>query len=258
MSIREDEKLQRLENKKYLTELIQQYFKGKYESLNKIYQDKANMVLIDSEEIEGLIKFYKDEFEKLDNRFLFVPTNAHNVKPRPFESIGITDNKFNYSKDEILERSKDLSNITFPNLKETLTNGKPFSYLNLFITLDTTTGKVFLKHKLENLKTENNPKFDPNNIWPFREFEYFECFETYVNRKHIIEPYIDYSYIFQRLKHHNLIEKIEHLEFSEWLFKKGFISNKVREKILIEKGFRSLDKSSTINRENNFNTIFGF
>ncbi len=256
MSIREDEKLQRLENKKCLTELIQQYFKGKYESLNKIYQDQANMVLIDSEEIEGLRKFYKDEFDKLNNQFLYIPTNPGNVKPIIFNSVAITDTNFTYGIDEILERSKGLLNTTFPNLKETFKTGKPYSYLNLITSLNVTTAKVFLKHKLENLKVTRNQDFENyEDIKPFRKIEYFQNFKTYINL-YIIDPYIDHSYLFQRLKKENFIEKIEHLEFSKWLMNKRFISEKIYKEISIKNGFYSLDKSKSGARVNNFKNIF--
>src|SRR5699024_9801967 len=130
------------------------------------------------------------------------------------------------------------------------------SYLNLLITLNTTTAKVFLKHQLKNLKLTSKPKFENIDIGPFREFENYEKFKTYIDRKHIIDPYIDHSYLFQRLKYENFIEEIQHLKFSKWLLKNGFITEKIHQEISIKNGFYSLDKSKSGARINNFNNIF--
>jgi len=83
----------------------------------------------------------------------------------------------------------------------------------------------------------------------------FECFDEYT-KKHIIEPYKDYGYLFQRLLELKLIYSIKHKDFIEWLFKKKYINAKSYEEFKIKGGFYSLGKATSIDRENNFNNIF--
>jgi len=83
----------------------------------------------------------------------------------------------------------------------------------------------------------------------------FEYFDEYT-KKHIIEPYKDFGYLFQRLLELKLIYNIKHKDFMEWLFEKKYISAKSYEKFKIKVGFDSLRKASSIGRENNFNHIF--
>lgn len=125
------------------------------------------------------------------------------------------------------------------------------------------------KHKFSNFysnspitKAESsdkeNIKIDiTHNPYPdtFKLGDTYNCFLKYTQR-HIVEPYADYSYLFQRLLHEKLIYKTTQKDFFSWLHNNKFITDKVYH-YFFEKGhFRSLDKSSTIQRENNFNNIF--
>ncbi|MCF6131102.1 hypothetical protein [Flavobacterium wongokense] len=73
---------------------------------------------------------------------------------------------------------------------------------------------------------------------------------------HIVEPYVDLSYLFQRLTKENLIIKIKHLDFVNWLFDNSHINESTKDLIIKNNGFRSLAKSFSTQRENNFNNIF--
>ena len=74
---------------------------------------------------------------------------------------------------------------------------------------------------------------------------------------HIIDYYIDYSYLKKRLEHENLIHSIKDNEFMQILFKEMvLISKKDYEEYFIKNKLSSLNKSSSTNRENNFNNIF--
>ena len=110
-----------------------------------------------------------------------------------------------------------------------------------------------VKQILESDKKSNVENLE--DIRPFRKKEHFENFKTYI-QYHIIEPYVDLSYLFQRLKHEGFIEDIKHLKFAEWLLNKGFITLKDYEEIVLKPGFRTFDKSSATHRENNFNIVF--
>ena len=98
------------------------------------------------------------------------------------------------------------------------------------------------------------------------EREIWENFFTkqihYINfKKYIssfVEDYTDYSFIFQKMLKKKLIYRIKHKEFIEWLFKHQFINQSVYEELDLKKNLISFDKSSSNDRENNFNKTFGF
>ena len=98
------------------------------------------------------------------------------------------------------------------------------------------------------------------------EREIWENFFTkqihYINfKKYIssfVEDYTDYSFIFQNMLDKKLIYRIKHKEFIEWLFKHQFINQSVFEELDSKKNLISFNKSSSNDRENNFNNTFGF
>lgn len=94
-----------------------------------------------------------------------------------------------------------------------------------------------------------------NAIHIFKKKETYNQFIEYTE-KHIIEPYKDYSFLFQHLKHKKLIHNTKHLDFIKWLLSAKFITEKRYEEFNGKGGFRSLNKSSSNERENNFNNIF--
>ena len=75
--------------------------------------------------------------------------------------------------------------------------------------------------------------------------------------KHIIDPYLDYSYLNRRLKEEGLIHKILDRNFMRILYEDmNLISKKWYEKFIDSERFRPLKKTTTAGRENNFNNIF--
>lgn len=75
--------------------------------------------------------------------------------------------------------------------------------------------------------------------------------------KNIIDYYLDYSYLKKRLENLNLIHSIKDNEFMRILYEEmGLISKKDYEEYSIKNKLSSLNKSSSTNRENNFNNIF--
>jgi hypothetical protein len=89
----------------------------------------------------------------------------------------------------------------------------------------------------------------------FKSNDIYEKFINYTN-KHIIEPYRDYSYLFQRLKKDELIYDMKHKKFIDWLLTQNLISKKDYNTFIDNGGFRSYSKSFHVERENNFNNIF--
>jgi len=111
----------------------------------------------------------------------------------------------------------------------------------------------------ENIEIEEEKTKDKNNNleleYPFIVLDAKELFLEYVS-KHIIEPYVDYSYLFQRLLYQKIISHITHFQFINWLAENNHITESTKNIFLTKESFRSLKKSTSVNRENNFNTIF--
>ena len=120
----------------------------------------------------------------------------------------------------------------------------------------------FIKdHYVKDLITYiENQKFYPDNIRtdikPFRDLENFENFKRYCTPQYIIDPIPDHSYLFQRLLKEDIIEPIKQKKYMDWLKTNGFISESWYKKLITNRTFNTLKKSSTDHRESNFNEIF--
>tara|TARA_R110000751_G_scaffold100068_2_gene193765 strand:- start:63048 stop:63965 length:918 start_codon:yes stop_codon:yes gene_type:complete len=99
--------------------------------------------------------------------------------------------------------------------------------------------------------TKDSPKLEH----PFIVLNAKELFLDYIS-KHIIEPYIDYSYLFQRLLDEKFIVTLTHIKFMDWLEENNHITENTKDKFLKQRAFRSLNKSTSVSRENNFNIVF--
>lgn len=89
----------------------------------------------------------------------------------------------------------------------------------------------------------------------FKTHKVYLAFEEY-SKRHIIEPYIDFSYLFQRLLHEKLIHKHKQKEFAQWILEWKYITDKTYELILDRRGFYTFGNCTSPERENNFNNIF--
>lgn len=92
----------------------------------------------------------------------------------------------------------------------------------------------------------------------FMNLEVYKCFEKYT-KNHIIETYSDYSYLKKRLEKEKLIHKHSDNDFVDFLFHQvKLISVKDKENYSgkYESKLKSLAKSYSINRCNNFNIVF--
>ena len=131
-----------------------------------------------------------------------------------------------------------------------------------YILLDTEVN--LFKQRLINLsepqktnKPENDSKGNPYPLFFINENVYNK-FKDYA-KIHIIEPYTDYSYLKKRLENKNLIHGIKDNAFMKILFDDlKLISEKNYSNYLgkYESKLKSLKKSYSIQRENNFNNIF--
>ncbi len=89
----------------------------------------------------------------------------------------------------------------------------------------------------------------------FNDGKYFKYFEQYVG-KHIIETFVDFSYLFQKMLNEGFIKRISHKEFYNWLYKYKYIDEITYNEIDSKGQFRSLSKSESKQRKNNFNITF--
>lgn len=101
---------------------------------------------------------------------------------------------------------------------------------------------------LKNRDNSNTINYDTNI---FKSPEAFLIFSDYAEQ-HIVDEYVDFSYIFQELKEQGLIFSMKHLDFAKWLKENNYINEKTFNKIDEEKGFRSLAKSRSDKRLNTF------
>ncbi len=119
--------------------------------------------------------------------------------------------------------------------------------------------------EIQNMKDEIDILFtDIFNINNKDDYPYPHLFKNkniYLNfleysKRNIIDYYSDYSYLYQRLLNDKLIFHIKHLDFMKWLYDEKFISEKFYDEFIKKGSFKSFKKSSSAQRENNFNNIF--
>lgn len=109
----------------------------------------------------------------------------------------------------------------------------------------------------EKLKNDG-PEVVSENPYPllFVSRKVYDDFITYTSM-HIIDYYLDYSYLKKRLENENLIHRTMDNDFMKIIYSKmELISERDYEDYQITSKLYSLNKSSSVARENNFNNIF--
>jgi len=152
-----------------------------------------------------------------------------------------------------------ISNLTLMNQSRTdklVVDEYLNSYKSCYISLKNEYGE-FIKgaFSLELSDIIGESKVTP--IWDgiFTNESNFKKFYDYKSN-HIIEIYVDYSYLFQRMLFEKIIYRIRHKEFINWLSRFELIKDSEYHKLNEKGGFLSLLKSSSIQRTNNFNIVF--
>lgn len=82
----------------------------------------------------------------------------------------------------------------------------------------------------------------------------FELFSQYLGQ-YLIEPFIDFSFIYQQMKKDGYIHKMQHLSFAEWAKKEQLINKKLLDDIYEKKSLRSLRKATSTHRLNNYKLL---
>lgn len=106
--------------------------------------------------------------------------------------------------------------------------------------------------KLISEELNNKEKEAP---YPFKSLSYYENFLEYTNN-HIPKTIPEYSYLFQKLTAMQIIDRMSHIQFMDWLYAEEIIDEDFYQVIKVNGGFYSLHKSSPSKKEPIFNKIF--
>ncbi len=203
----------------------------------------------DGEKIEGLSQSFfisNKELDKiLSEYFVFFKNENELLNDVRYNYNLIKDLSFPYQEGDFFY-TKDLSiknNVYYSKEQHNSYSFRIHSHLI----------KVFEK-KLNSERDELNDQ----NLYPhvFISPNTYSKFIEYTS-KHIIDYYLDYSYLKKRLEHDKLIHYIKDNEFMRILYEEmKLISQKNYEDYFVKNKLSSLNKSSSTNRENNFNNIF--
>lgn len=115
----------------------------------------------------------------------------------------------------------------------------------------------FLQAKLKEYNLNSNSELNPHSFL-FVSREVYDNFIKYTS-SYIIDFYIDYSYLKKRLENESLIYKTTDKEFMRIIYEELKLISENRYRIFVDENkLRSLKKSYSTQRENNFNIVFGF
>lgn len=106
--------------------------------------------------------------------------------------------------------------------------------------------KIPISNKTQS-ETDNKNPFP--QIFTGENDKTFTLFQEFT-KNHIINKYIDFSFIFQQMKYQEYVLDIKHLNFMEWLHQNKHINEKEYNNFKIEKSFRSLKKCASGSRLN--------
>jgi len=157
-----------------------------------------------------------------------------------------------------------LKKLSFPKGKEVffLVKDKT-NHNNVFFTKQRHNDYSHIIHShlievFEEKLKELNDEVVSDNPYPllFVSRKVYDDFITYTSM-HIIDNYLDYSYLKKRLDNEKFIHRTKDNEFMRIIYEEmGLISERIYQDYLTTNKLYSLNKSSTAARENNFNNIF--
>jgi hypothetical protein len=174
---------------------------------------------------------------------------------------GIKELTKDYLKDCISEQSKILQKAFIFNIS--IPDSVPINAMQ-FVSEDfykeyIPSSRRKMDFLNDQLKEINGFKSEiSNNPYPLL-FVSAEVYNKFIEYKtnHIIDFYIDFSYLKKRLELEKLIHQTKDNDFMKILFEEmKFISEKQYDNYLMKNKLLSLNKSSSASRENNFNNIF--
>ena len=209
---------------KYLTDIYNK------EDLSNINQD----FFLSKPELDKLLDKYYLQFENSDEQNKAV---AHNLEI--LDKLSFNNNEEGYKLYKDLTRESNLNLSKEEHLK--------YASSIYYQLKDSFIGKL----KEDGIDVSYNP-------YPkiFKSGTVYNKFLAYTEN-HIIDPYLDYSYLKKRLEHDGLIHRTKDNDFMRILFEDmNLINEKEYDRYLHKNKLTSLGKSQSENRVNNYNNIF--
>ncbi|WP_420287230.1 hypothetical protein VT569_03140 [Flavobacterium psychrophilum] len=233
-----------------------------YNASRFIYENRVDEVtnylelVVDENDRKDLIKKYLDsvnldkiDFEKIKIKRKFTYEFLN------YEILKIANKiiqKINY--DEVVNTTIFFEVENYLLALETIKFKKYLNSLLFLIPQQNQTDGVTLEQKTEIRKPQTKavPENPHPTIFTGIDNKNFTLFETFT-KHHILDKYVDFSFIFQQMKFNGYILDIKHLKFMKWLHENNYITQKeYSEDFLIEKGFRSLKKCAYGTRVNSY------
>lgn len=249
---------------KYLTDIYNK------EDLSSVNQD----LFLSKPELDKLLNEYYLTFEKDDDEIKALARKLKMLKKLSFGKYSVGFNLYkNLDRDFILNLSK-LKNSKDSSIGKTnggyiiIKDGKDPKHnsskkklkLNL-LEQEHLQYASSMYHYLKNsfINKLREEGIDVSyNPYPkiFKSGTVYNKFLAYT-KKHIIDSYLDYSYLKKRLENDGLIHRTKDNDFMRMVYKENnLISEKRYEDYLIKGKLLSLNKSTSVQRENNFNNLF--
>lgn len=228
----------------------------------KDYDSKADYYKVENDEVlsSNLMDHYEALVKLIKEKYPFNLREGVILKSCEYiEAISdvLTTMKYGYGYgDQMNDILKENESLNYYEKMENLIQIKYISLRNEALFVDkrgiTIASKIDLEierlGQLKQLEIET-PQSEPihENKNPFpkiftgNDTKTFTLFETFTKR-HLIDKYIDFSFIFQQMKYNGYISDIKHVSFMKWLKENNYINNKEYSYFYEQNSFRSLKK----------------
>lgn len=211
---------------------IIEYLVGVY--TEKDFSAKGQKFFSTLPKLDELINSYFRDFENSDQRNKAI---AHKLETLNKLSFDKNDEGYTLYKDTTRKSNLNLSKEEHIKYASSIYDHLKNSFIN--------------KLREEGIDVSENP-------YPkiFKSGTVYNKFLAYT-KKHIIDSYLDYSYLKKRLEHDGLIHRTKDNDFMRILFEDmNLINEKEYDRYLHKNKLTSLGKSQSENRVNNYNNIF--
>lgn len=219
--------------------------------LTQIERDLEDYILDNSKtNLEGIKHFINSELlQQFHNCREMIKENLIYYKFAPFV---FTDSVTFYIDIENIKKISGLFNKSIIRIvrdhKKYIDKTSPF-----YKTFKEENKFILKKEKKQKKDNKHENSVDWKDI--FKEKSTYKQFLKYI-KKHIVNGFVDYSYLFQKMKQLELVFNHKHFKYIDWLNENNFITEKDYDEFVKNAGFRSLGKSYSEQRENNFSNIF--
>lgn len=230
---------------------IKDHFKD-YDSNEEYYKVKNDEVLRSNliYHYEALVKIIKKKYPIKLREDVILKSCEY------IESISDVLTNMEYGNEDLMDSIlKEIENLDYFEKKEILIKYKYLSLTDEDLFVDkkdkTLASKIDLEierlRQLNELKTEIQKTTINENKNPFpkifsgNDAKTFTLFERFT-KQHIIDKYIDFSFLFQQMKYNGYISDIKHINFMNWLKENQYINDNEYSFFIIKNSFRSLKK----------------